>query len=74
VLAAATSLPEVGGDAAAYFEPGSATDLADVILALLADQGRRDELTRLGLARAAEFTWARTAEKTARVYREALAA
>ena len=73
VLAAATSLPEVGGDAAAYFEPGSATDLADVILALLADEPRRHELSRLGLARAAEFTWARTADKTVRAYCEALA-
>lgn len=74
VLAAATSLPEVGGDAAAYFEPGSEADLARVILSVLGDPSRRNELTRRGLARAAEFTWARTAVKTARVYREALAA
>lgn len=72
VLAAATSLPEVGGDAAVYFEPGSERDLAEVTLALLADPRRQADLRRRGLARAAEFTWARAAERTAAAYGSAL--
>jgi glycosyltransferase involved in cell wall biosynthesis len=74
VLAAASSLPEVGGDAALYFEPGSVDDLARVLRALLTDDAARSKATQLGLDRAAEFTWRRAACATARVYREALAA
>lgn len=73
VLAAATSLPEVGGTAAEYFEPGSAQDLARVLTDLLADQGRQAELRASGLERAREFTWQRTADRTANAYRSTLA-
>ena len=73
VLARATSLPEVGGDAAAYFEPGDDADLARVLRELLADAGARADLRQRGLARAASFTWTAAAERTAAVYRAALA-
>jgi glycosyltransferase involved in cell wall biosynthesis len=72
VLAAATSLPEVGGDAAEYFEPGSDEDLADVLRRLMADPVRQKDLRRKGLARAAKFSWGRTAERTADAYRQAV--
>jgi glycosyltransferase involved in cell wall biosynthesis len=73
VLAArATALPETGGDAAAYFAPHVAGDLERVLGALLSDQGAREELTRRGLAHAAEFSWQRTARETVVVYRELL--
>ena len=73
VLARATSLPEVGGDCAAYFEPGDDRELAMVMRELLDDTGRREEMSRLGIARAAECTWERAAARTADVYRTALA-
>lgn len=73
VLAEATSLPEVGGEAALYFEPGSDRDLADVTSALLDDRDLQASLRRRGLARAAEFTWARAAQETAAAYRSVLA-
>lgn len=72
VLAAATSLPEVGGDAAEYFEPGSAEDLARVVTDLLADQGRQEDLRAKGRERARQFTWRQAAESTAGVYRSTL--
>jgi glycosyltransferase involved in cell wall biosynthesis len=71
VLAArATALPETGGDAAEYFEPADPADLERRLGGLLADPGRRAELARRGLVRAAEFSWAQTARQTAEVYRE----
>jgi glycosyltransferase involved in cell wall biosynthesis len=71
VLAArATALPETGGDAAAYFEPGEPDDLRRALGELLTQPAQREELTRRGLARAAEFSWERTAIATADVYRE----
>jgi glycosyltransferase involved in cell wall biosynthesis len=55
------SLPEVGGDAVAYTGEDAeqiGTDLA----ALMDDEGRRKELGAAGHTRAAEFTWAASAE------------
>ena len=72
VLAAATSLPEVGGDAARYFEPGDERQLADVMLGLLFDAEARGDLAQRGLRRAAGFTWHAAAQRTADVYRAAL--
>ena len=73
ILAAATSLPEVGAEAADYFEPGSAADLARVLRDLLADPQRREDLRAKGLHRAGLFTWPKAAALTADVYRSALA-
>ncbi len=73
VLAArATALPETGGDGAEYFDPEDPLDLERRLGALLAQPGRRAELTARGLARAAEFSWELTARRTADVYRELL--
>jgi len=72
VLAAATSLPEVGGEAAAYFEPGSPSDLARVMVEMLGDTSRRERLRALGLQRARDFTWPMAASRTADVYRSAV--
>jgi len=71
VLARATSLPEVGADAAVYFEPGDHVRLAGIISELLADSSARQDLTKRGLSRAAYFTWQRTANLTAEVYSSA---
>ena len=68
VLANATSLPEVGGDAAVYFEPGSFADLTHVLSDLLADDAARADLIQRGLDRAADFTWRAAAQQTADVY------
>jgi glycosyltransferase involved in cell wall biosynthesis len=73
VLAArATALPETGGAAAAYFEPHDPSDLERQLRGLLGDPARRTELAAAGLARAAQFSWERTARATADVYRELL--
>ncbi|MFN8566748.1 MAG: glycosyltransferase family 1 protein [Kouleothrix sp.] len=71
-LAAATSsLPEIGGNAALYVPPLDADVWADEIAALWGDDDRRAELSRLGLARARQFSWARAARETLKVYRRA---
>jgi glycosyltransferase involved in cell wall biosynthesis len=72
VLADATSLPEVGGEAALYFEPGNVEQLRTQIERVLADQPLREELAAQGLARASGFTWSRAAQRTAEVYRATL--
>jgi glycosyltransferase involved in cell wall biosynthesis len=71
-LAAATSsLPEIGGEAAIYVPPLEAEQWADEIMALWDDEDRRAELGRMGVARAQQFSWNRTARETLKVYRRA---
>ena len=71
MLANATSLPEVGADAAIYFTPGNAAELASALASLLTDEAAKQQLITRGLERAATFTWHAAAEKTAAVYRQA---
>ena len=66
------SLKEIGGEAVAYFDP--AKDMSEVIEALLRSPARLAELSQLGLARAKQFSWAKTARLTHAVYEKVLAA
>jgi glycosyltransferase involved in cell wall biosynthesis len=64
-----TSLPEVAGDAAILVDPLDADALAERLRALLRDESLRRDLRAKGLARAAQFSWERTARETFAVYR-----
>jgi glycosyltransferase involved in cell wall biosynthesis len=64
----AASHPEIGGDAAAYFDPRSAEEMASVIARLLRDKTEYEERRRLGLQQAAQFSWERAARETLAVY------
>jgi len=72
ILARGSSLPEVGGNAAWYFTPGDARELAQRMQELLDDASARADLSRRGIARAATFTWNATARATAAIYADAL--
>ena len=69
----AASLPEVAGDAALLVDPTSADELAAALRRLLDDAELRARLRGAGLARAALFSWERTARETLAVYHAALA-
>jgi glycosyltransferase involved in cell wall biosynthesis len=71
-LARTSSLPEVGGDAALYFDPTDAGALRGALARLLGDDALRAELAARGRARAKAFTWERTCAATLDVYRRAL--
>ena len=70
----ASSLPEVAGDAALLFDPRSEEQIAAAIERLLTDPSEADRLRARGLARAAEFTWQRTARLTLESYERAMSA
>ena len=73
----ATSLPEVAGDAALYFDPEDPDAIAAAIERLLCDEALRAHLREAGLRQAAKFSWRATAEATLASYervREARAA
>jgi glycosyltransferase involved in cell wall biosynthesis len=65
-----SAIPEVAGEAAWLINPEDTEELAGALVALTRDPDRRAELSRRGLARTAEFTWAEAVEKTWQVYRE----
>lgn len=69
-----TSLPEVAGDAALLFDPDDPGAIAAALTRLLSDAAEAQRLRAAGAARAATFTWERTAELTAASYARALSA
>ena len=66
------SLPEVAGDAALLVDPYDVTALAGAMEDVATDAGVRSQLRRAGLARASQFSWARTGQETAAVLAELL--
>ncbi|MFW6067978.1 MAG: glycosyltransferase family 4 protein [Chloroflexota bacterium] len=68
----ASSHPEIGGDAAAYFDPEDVRDMANVIERLLNDDEERRERRHEGLQQAAKFSWQRAARETMGVYEHVL--
>jgi glycosyltransferase involved in cell wall biosynthesis len=68
VLASASVHPEIGGIAGLYFPPGDADALRDLLDELLGDATLRERHIELGVQRASEFTWLRTATQTAEAY------
>jgi glycosyltransferase involved in cell wall biosynthesis len=71
VAARASSLPEVGGDAALYVDdPNDPAELAGALETAIGDRTVRLKLQKAARARAAGFTWDRCAEGVAEVVRE----
>ena len=73
VVAAArsTSLPEVLGDAAAYFNPLDVTDMARVLGDVVSDGPLRARLAQSGPRRAAGFSWETTAAEVWTILQDA---
>jgi glycosyltransferase involved in cell wall biosynthesis len=72
IAATAGSLPEVYGDAAHYCDPLDVQSIATALAEVASDERLRNGLVARGRKRVGEFSWARTAEQTLTVYREAL--
>jgi glycosyltransferase involved in cell wall biosynthesis len=66
-----TSLPEVMGQAARYFDPRRPDAMADVIEPLLSDQKIRSEIIQAGITKAATYTWEACARQTLAAYQKA---
>lgn len=70
--AQATSLPEILGDAAFFFDPKSEDDIEKALTRMATDEPIRTELIEKGRARASVFDWPTCARRTLGVYRRAL--
>ncbi|WP_027185030.1 glycosyltransferase family 4 protein [Desulfovibrio inopinatus] len=68
----ATSLPEVGGDGALYFDPDDPVRLAEILQQLESDPQLREQLIRAGHKNCAQFTWHETARRTLASFQKAM--
>jgi len=71
VASRASSVPEVLGDAGVLVDPSDQEAWTESLHAVLADPAHRAALAAAGTARAAGFSWARTAQATYEVYAQA---
>jgi glycosyltransferase involved in cell wall biosynthesis len=62
------ALREAAGDAAVFFDPADVGSILAGLEKILKDDELRKILRKSGRERAAQFTWARAAERTARIY------
>jgi glycosyltransferase involved in cell wall biosynthesis len=65
-----SSLPEVAGDAALLVNPYSVGEIAAAMQTLATDAEARSQLRIAGLARAQQFSWAKTGQATAEILRQ----
>jgi glycosyltransferase involved in cell wall biosynthesis len=68
----ASSIPEVVGDAAILFEPSDKDSLYESLSFVLKHPENRSHFISRGYERAKNFSWEKTVEKTAQVYRSLL--
>ncbi len=66
----ASALVEVVDAAAILFDPDSTGQMVRAMLDLLLDAELRARMERIGLQRAAQFSWQKTAQRTLEVYHE----
>jgi glycosyltransferase involved in cell wall biosynthesis len=63
-----SSLAEVAGDAACQVTPGDVAELEHAMRDILNNRSLRETMARNGVARAAQFSWRSTAERTLQVF------
>ena len=71
VAAKSGSLPEVGGNAAVYFDPYNLNQFSRTILEVLQNKYLREKLQKMGFEQLKKFSWKKVAEETKAVYKNA---
>jgi len=72
VTSSTSSMPELGGDAAAYFDPYDTQSMVAAIERVLRDEDLRTQMQETGFVQAARFSWQRAACETLAVYQRLL--
>ena len=72
VTSNASSMPEVGGNAALYVNPEKAEDIKEQLNLLMRDSTLREDMIKKGFQRAKEFSWQKAAMETSQVYQKVL--
>lgn len=72
ILSNVSSLPEVGGNAALYFDAQSSDQLKACLMDILFDDSLRESLSKKGLAQCDKFSWDICANQTNSAYQNIL--
>jgi len=70
LTARVASLPEVVGQAGVLLEPFKIQEWVNVAYEILKNEGKREIMREKGFARAKDFSWGKTAQKTKKVYED----
>lgn len=65
-----TSLPEVAGKAAIYFDPYNVQDIANAIIKFYNNPIQSENLIKSGKEQLQKFSWSKTAQETVQVYKK----
>ncbi|MCU0289794.1 MAG: glycosyltransferase family 4 protein [Acidobacteria bacterium] len=68
LLSNQSSLPEVGGDAALYFDPRDSASLLKVVERVISNDDLRMQMIQKGSERVKIFSWEKTANATKKIY------
>jgi glycosyltransferase involved in cell wall biosynthesis len=66
------AIPEICSDAAIYFDPNDADEIANTILRVLHDNDLRNSLIQNGIRRVKRFSWAETARQMLNLFTSAV--
>lgn len=72
IISNISSLPEVGGDAAEYFDPYKVEDIAQKIEKVLTDKILRDKMIKKGFEQVKKFSWEKSAIKVLDILEEVI--
>lgn len=67
----ASCLPEILGDAAAYFDPKNEADMVEKMISLVKDDQLREKLVTRGYDKIKTYSWEKCAQETLAVYQTA---
>jgi glycosyltransferase involved in cell wall biosynthesis len=67
-----SSMPEVIGDAAEYFDPTDVSSIAQALLNVLGSAAHSAELVRRGHLRVRQFSWEKCARETRAIYQQVI--
>jgi len=65
-----TSIPEVCGNAALYFDPNDINEMVEKLYQGLTDKSLRESLRQRGFEQSKKFSWQKAARKVLEVYNE----
>jgi len=68
VASSATSIPEICGDAAIYFDPNDNYDIAAKIHSVIASEAKQSKLREKGYSQIKKYSWTKMAQETLQIY------
>ena len=72
VASNSSSIPEICGDAAEFFDPKNIPEMAEKMAQVWIDESIRKNLIEAGSRRALDFSWQKMAKETLEIYRDAV--